>query len=332
MTRTTSPALDTTAVRTGALTALALAVSIGACSRSSDAPGAAASASAPAPASAPSDGLSQRPNPDDEDKPIYPREAGAADPLAQRLCDAIHEVPAARRAACCASTPGFRATAECVRVLSFALRANAVALEASSVDACAAAVAKAYDGCDWVGPSAPATPAECQGIVKGKLPKGDRCRSSLDCQDGLRCLGVAATRLGKCGPPQPARGLCGVSTDALAGYLFDGTVDAKHPECASFCEGRICRDFVAIGGECTTSLACGVGRSCRNGKCAAAAPPIAGEACADTSCASGLRCVKGACRAPKAGGEPCAADLECRGACERGTCGKRCDTVPKLGR
>src|SRR5262249_26527488 len=57
----------------------------------------------------------------DQIRPVYPLDAAASDPLATRLCTALQETPAKRRAACCSTVPGVIVTSECVRMLSAAL-------------------------------------------------------------------------------------------------------------------------------------------------------------------------------------------------------------------
>ena len=87
--------------------------------------------------------------------PVYPLTEGAPDPLTQKLCDALYTVPATRRADCCQSKPSPTIAADCLRALGAAVRANAVSLQPSEIEACAAAIQKSYEGCDWVGPLTP---------------------------------------------------------------------------------------------------------------------------------------------------------------------------------
>lgn len=72
-------------------------------------------------------------------------------------------------------------------MLTGALRFRAVSLDVADVNRCIAAMGRDYEGCDWVGPYPPDTPNECLGIVHGTLTRGARCRSSLECVNGLRC-------------------------------------------------------------------------------------------------------------------------------------------------
>src|SRR5690348_13024508 len=52
--------------------------------------------------------------PEDDVRPVYPSDAGPPNPLAQRFCAALHDVPEQRRATCCKEKPGLVVTSECV--------------------------------------------------------------------------------------------------------------------------------------------------------------------------------------------------------------------------
>jgi hypothetical protein len=282
-------------------------------------------------------------------EPVYPIEPNApADPVAQKLCTGLTELPEKKRAACCNATPGIVLTAECTRTLSAALRSKALAITAADADACLAAFDKTLDGCDWVGPFAPGPPAACQGIVKGLLAEGKKCRSSLECAGSLRCRGVGPTTPGTCAPPKPNGELCGGSVDSLATYVRQNDLDAQHPECATGkCIKHRCADAVAEGGECQVTKDCQDGLQCLPGTashpaakgeppkpsrtCAKKPLPTEGEACPGGACADPLQCILNKCTSRKAGGAACTSDFECRGGCLRsdggtkGTCGPRCD-------
>ncbi|XXY53826.1 hypothetical protein WME91_22075 [Sorangium sp. So ce269] len=287
----------------------------------------ASAASSPAP---PVDGAAG-----DEVAPVYPRADGAPEPLAARLCEALHALPARRKAACCGGGVGFHAAAECARALSFAVRARAVTLSSDEVTRCVEAMDRSLEGCDWVSPLAAPVPPACEGIVRGALGEGARCRSSLECVDGLRCEGAGPTHAGSCRPPRAA-GPCGLSVDVLAVVTRQPRYVDAHPECRGHCAGRACADDVPLGGRCEAHAACGRGRRCVDARCSEAPLPPFGAACLGGLCAPGARCVDGRCAAPKAEGEACARDAECRAACVRpdgraavaggagGVCAKRC--------
>ena len=256
---------------------------------------------------------------DDEVKPVYPALAGAPHPLAVRYCEAIHEVPAARKAECCKAKPGFRGTGECTRMLSHALADASLAIDPAAIDRCAAAMTRAHEGCDWVGATLP-VPAECAGLLVGKLAAGARCRSSLECAEALHCHGLTPTRFGKCGPARPARGPCATGTDPLVSFVREPRVDVSHPQCQGYCNRRLCTDAVPRGGPCKVNAECGARAACVKGTCADEPPA----------------------EEPKKLGAPgaaCASDAECTGRCDKGgkdagsgTCVMGCDALPPIFR
>jgi hypothetical protein len=268
---------------------------------------------------------------DTEIQPVYPVDAGPPDPQAAKFCEAVFGLPTRRHAECCKEEPGFSAAGECLRTLTHALRVKAVELSAADVDRCAAASAAATQGCGWVGQSRLPVPEPCRRMVQGLLGAGAQCRSSLECSTGLHCHGLTATSRGVCGKPRPEGALCGGAIDTLAAYTAQARLDAEHPECdKAYCSSGRCLPFVAAGAACTGNAQCGAEASCRVGRCNAQGLPGAGERCANDECAYGIRCVKGACVAPKNEGDSCVSDAECRGAClapdagAMGRCGMRC--------
>jgi len=270
---------------------------------------------------------------EDEVRPVYPTQAGAPSPLAQRLCGALQELPARRRAECCGGSPGSLLTGECVRMLGAALSSGAVKLEAPAVDACVQALEQAHQGCEWIGPQAPPVPSACLGILRGTLASGARCRSSLECAEGQRCHGVGPTDTGVCGPPGAPGQLCALSVDALATYTRQDTLDEAHPECQGHCSKRLCAEPVARGGACVHEGQCAPGLHCAEGKCAEGERAGLGQPCVNGGCQEGARCIQGVCATPKPTGAACERDGECLGGCVRpdggraGTCGPRCDAL-----
>lgn len=262
---------------------------------------------------------------DEEIKPVYSDFAGAALPLAQKLCAALYELPEARKTACCSAKPGSTISGECARVLSAALRSGSVQLEAAAVDRCAAAQERTLSGCSWVGPFSPPAAPECEGLLTGHRKRGEVCRSSLECGEGLHCLGVGPLNAGKCGPPFPDGHACLTAVDSLATYAREDA-DLHHPECSGFCGHRKCMPVAAPGAACRIARECSRGQHCDGVKCVAGEVAAAGESCTGGACARGLSCLEGKCAAPKADGAPCKVDAECRGACRPAThvCGMRC--------
>jgi hypothetical protein len=267
---------------------------------------------------------------DDSVKSVYPLDAGPPDPLVTRLCGALHELPEKRRAACCDKRPGIVFTSECERTLTAAVRFSAVSLDPGAVERCVAAMEKAYDGCEWVGPWPPEAPSECQGIVRGNLAAGARCRSSLECVDGLRCQGSGPTSPGVCRPARKDGESCGAAVDALASFTKQAHFDALHPECTGYCDHLRCATPVPMGGACRFGDQC-IDGGCASGKCAPHVLGKPGESCPTGECEGDARCLNGSCVARKPSGSACKTDFECQGACLKvggessGLCGRRCD-------
>lgn len=266
----------------------------------------------------------------DQVKSVYPQSNDAPDPLAQRLCDALHTLPTKRKGECCKSPPSLSLASECTRMLSYALREKAVRVETGDADRCIEALEKATEGCDWVKPLALAAPDVCDGIVHGLLKEGQVCRASLECEDGLRCLGSGPTQPGRCQKPLGRGAPCSHAVDTLAAYTGQRGSDARHPECLGVCAQRFCADAVAVGGACQTNDECGAGHLCIEKKCAKRELPGVGTPCLQGQCAKGLRCEDKKCAPLGKTGEACDRDLDCWNGCNKtpdqkqGKCGMKC--------
>ncbi len=278
-------------------------------------------------------------------EPVYPIEANApVVPLAAKLCEALTAMPEKKRSEYCKSIPGVVITTECTRMLSAALRYKAIDLAESDVAACVDAFTKSLDGCDWVGPFPPTPPAACQGILKGKIALGQKCRSSLECAGDLRCAGVGPTNSGRCSPGKEDGEICGGNVDTLAGYTRQLELERQHPECKTKCVKHKCAPPVTEGKPCQTTADCATGLACVTSPgpapkvglppktCIAGKPAgRAGDPCPGGECEGDLQCIKGKCAARKGAGEECQFDFECRGGCvkadagDKGKCGPRCD-------
>ncbi|MCA9585505.1 MAG: hypothetical protein KC657_09120 [Myxococcales bacterium] len=311
-----------------------------ACPKKTDAPAdAQAAPRAEAGADAGSDG-----GDDDDVKPAYPTDV-KPHPLATKLCEGLHHMPETRRAECCHASEGVVLTSECVRALSAALEAKAVTLAETDVDTCISAFAKLHEGCDWVGPFGPAPPTECQGLIKGHVAKGARCRSSLECEGSLRCLGVGPTTLGRCGDAKANGDACGGTTDPLANPTRQTAYDTQHPECRERCIKHRCGTPVPEKGDCAITADCAEGLLCVPDKgltglraargpkkCEKREPAKLGQPCPGGACEGGASCVGGKCIQKKGAGEACTLDFECKGGCLRadggtkGTCGPKCES------
>lgn len=243
------------------------------------------------------------------------------DPVAARLCEALHALPGKRVAECCGGPPVRQMTDACTRVLSASLADGAVRVDWSRVDACAASMTRSLEGCDWVTPSQPVPPRECRGIVEGQLAVGARCRSELDCKEGLHCAA------GVCASPEPDGAPCGRTVDKLAAETRQTNVDVTHPTCAEHCSlvTHKCEASPKIGARCFANVGCSKGQLCVDGQCAEATAGRLGLPCVGGTCEDGLRCVSGTCRAKAAPGERCANDFDCaKGGCASDGDGRVC--------
>lgn len=313
------------------LLALAFGV-VPACKCSPDAPGATgavASTSASAAVAAPSASAS---GDEEEVRPVYPPLKGPPAPLAVKLCEVVQSTGERRKNECCGRPivkSGFEK--ECERVVSGALALGTVTVDDARIATCAKALEETFGDCDWVRPiGSPTLPPACSTLIAGKLAERARCRSHLECQEGLFCDGLSPTRVGTCTKGRTSGGCFG-GTDSLA-VLAHQRPELHHSPCTGVCVGRLCSAPLAVGAACKTSTECGKESHCEAGACKAGAPADC------SSCAFGQVCVGGACKAPKKAGETCAKDEECRGTCVKapggttGTCAMRCDSPPPVAK
>jgi hypothetical protein len=263
-------------------------------------------------------------------KPVYPPLVGEPDGRAKRYCQALLELPAQRKAQCCRGSAGFTATGECLRTLTHALRSGAITIEAGALDRCVEAAEKSVEGCDWVGPAAPAAPEACRELLRGARDSGAACVSSLECKTGLFCRGLSAAQRGVCAPSGRPDEPCGSGIDGLVAYTRPPDWETSHRECSGYCLGRRCQPAVSLGGACKTNAQCEKGAICSREHCVAGSLPSRGQPCSSGECASGLRCIRGRCEATKPAGEACESDQECNGGCvtsdagKKGRCGMKC--------
>jgi hypothetical protein len=265
---------------------------------------------------------------------VYPALRGSADARAERLCRTLHEVPEAKRATCCKSPSGLVMTSECLRMLTGALASKALEIDDAQLGACEKALEDTYKGCDWVGPFPPPMPKVCSGLAKGKVAKGQRCRSSLECEDKLRCKGVGPTSAGVCAEAADKGEGCGGTVDPLATLMRSTDLEQEHPSCKGYCARFKCDERGGINAVCTQSRDCEAGLQCIQKKCLARAPAKTGEACPGGVCEAGVDCILGKCSARKEAGQACKTDFECLGGCvkpkdakfeTKGKCGMRCE-------
>jgi hypothetical protein len=254
---------------------------------------------------------------------VYPKDAGVDVPVAKRACAALLLRSAERAARCCGgATPVMQSFAgECARMLGVALGDHAVEVSDAAITACEAAIDRATTGCDWVTPMGASLPPEC-AFIEGRLAVGARCRSSLECQRGLQCQGLSAIDRGVCARPKPDGAVCELATDVLVANTAHADDGGAHPECEGRCSRHRCMSAVADGGRCATDAEC-QSRRCLAGACTRAPLPGLDAACKER-CERGLRCSGGKCEAPRAEGERCEGDAECRASCRKGPSGGHC--------
>ncbi|HEY3818541.1 MAG TPA: Dickkopf N-terminal cysteine-rich domain-containing protein [Polyangiaceae bacterium] len=161
----------------------------------------------------------------------------------------------------------------------------------------------------------------CDRMLKGLQPEGQPCRFSIECQDGLACVGYKIGVDGTCKKPPALKEAC---TLQPYGTLVNVAASAiHHPACApgAYCDGSTCQARIQPGKSCSKSDACAPGLSCVMGKCGLR--PGVGTACAGPGdCAYGLWCERGGdagagkCAAKRAEGQDCTVREACRGRCD----------------
>jgi hypothetical protein len=273
----------------------------------------------------------------EETKPVYPPTLiGPESAQAARFCQALHALPAQRRADCCGGPADPMLLSDCVRVVTYAERSGAVQIDAAALAACEQGQAQVHPGCDWVGPWPVELPAACRQVLRGTLLAGARCRSSLECGGELFCHGAGPTQSGTCGPALGDGERCGLSVDALAAYTRLEAATQPHPqhtqhrECAGFCNLRhVCEPLRSAGEECVMSTQCAAADRCGKGRCTAGRVAQVGQPCSGGDCAPGLRCYQHVCQAPKPSGSECTSDFDCLGGCQASATDGRKRCAPK---
>jgi hypothetical protein len=212
-------------------------------------------------------------------------EAVEPHPAAARLCDALHALPARARARCEGhDRPAFHMGERCTAVVSAALAAGHVRLDAARVGACVAALGETYASCapfaaTQVGAQAAADvnarilarlggalPKACGGLFDGALEVGFTCRSSLECRSGLQCFGAGPMDEGRCVPPGVTGASCHTAVDTLAAHARQNDVEQTHPVCEGWCNRSKCVAPLAAGAACASDAQCGSAR-CAAGVC-----------------------------------------------------------------
>jgi hypothetical protein len=178
---------------------------------------------------------------------VYPARA-PRDSRVTELCEAFHELPRTRRAACAGRKPGIMLTGECLRTLGSAVASGALRFDDGSAERCVAALQARYADCDFMAQKALPALAECTGLWQGTLARGERCRSSLECGKDSFCRGLSPLDTGVCAAPEAEGARCGMAIDPLAAWLPHS--EGLHAECegAAVCGRGRCRKAAASGG------------------------------------------------------------------------------------
>jgi hypothetical protein len=161
----------------------------------------------------------------------------------------------------------------------------------------------------------------CDRVLLGTQAEGQPCRFSIECKDGLACVGYQIGGDGTCRKPPKVKEAC--TLQPFGTVLTEAAAALHHPACVSgaYCDGATCQPRLAAGKGCAKSTVCAAGLSCVMGKCGARGP--AGTSCAvPTDCAFGLRCDReadggsGKCAAKRAEGQDCSDQDSCKGRCD----------------
>jgi hypothetical protein len=164
-------------------------------------------------------------------RPLYPSVATSR--VAERICHIAARFPRERHSECSGEPIGITFDGECTQMLSAALASGAVKAAEGLEGRCVSAMESRYETCEFMQYASLSPIAACSDLWQGQLAAGAVCRSSLECQTGLYCHGIGATRAGVCGAPKPKGASCGTAIDALAAYLPHK--DSDHPECTERC-------------------------------------------------------------------------------------------------
>jgi hypothetical protein len=161
----------------------------------------------------------------------------------------------------------------------------------------------------------------CDRILVGTQAEGQACLFSIECKDGLACVGYKIGEDGKCQKPPKAKEAC--TGQAFGTVINDAAAVLHHPACAkgAFCDGTTCQPRVAAGKACDRSDSCAEGLACVQSKCGTRG--AAASACTvATDCAFGLWCDRGAdagsgkCAGKGLDGQSCSSEDACKGRCD----------------
>jgi hypothetical protein len=176
----------------------------------------------------------------------------------------------------------------------------------------------------------------CDRVLVGAGKPGQPCRASVECGEGLACVGYGPRTDGACARPPAVGQPC--STQVVGAVINQAASAVRHPACArgAWCDGAVCRVRAAAGSGCSDTSSCAEGLACVKGRCG----PLlrtGGSCMKSADCAFGLWCDRtgdggaGSCASRRAEGQGCASADECKGRCDlprlsdggvanRGTC------------
>jgi hypothetical protein len=161
----------------------------------------------------------------------------------------------------------------------------------------------------------------CDRVVVGKQPVGQPCLFSVECKEGLACIGYKPGVDGACQKPPAAKEAC--TRQPYGSIANEAASRVHHPACApgAYCDGSMCQPRVPSGKPCTRIDVCAAGLSCVKGKCGGRGG--SGSACAAPGdCAFGLWCDRGGdggagtCAAKRSDGQECSSPNACKGRCD----------------
>jgi hypothetical protein len=178
----------------------------------------------------------------------------------------------------------------------------------------------------------------CDRVLLGTQDDGQPCRFSVECKDGLACVGYAIGVDGTC-KKQPKSGEA-CTQQRFGSILNEEAATMHHPECApsAWCDGKACQPRITAGKACVNPASCVAGLTCVMGKCGALGATGAG--CFTSSdCAYGSWCnrtpevlaggTKGKCEAKRPASALCPAPDACKGRCDMP---RPADGGPTMGR
>jgi len=161
----------------------------------------------------------------------------------------------------------------------------------------------------------------CDRVLVGTEGEGQPCLFSIECKEGLACVGYKIGEDGTCKKPPKAKEAC--TGQPFGTVINDAAAALHHPACAkgAYCDGSTCQPRVAAGKPCDKSDSCAEGLSCVQGKCGARGA-VASACAASTDCAYGLWCDRsgdaggGKCANKHLDAQPCTSEDACKGRCD----------------